>query len=358
MFRAVGALRHLFERWFICQHDVSLLFFWFFSLRVISENFAVFLGNYANKNKYYESFRHISIHDIIFCNSFDTDQKIVSSFSVFFFFCLFYSFFAFLSPKYFFLFFGFFFLQKAILIRCWEKYRLLINSTLRIYKTAVFSSGMQDPLASSGLSGDSIPTVNTLTWPEGRLSTEGVKQPVGPGGDGTCPEYPYRRGWGREREGDIESGVWVHLSYVFWLETLYMTVGLQTGEEDVKEPQAEQEARGGQSVSPRAPQFSPDVGPASVKQHRDGQEGEDGEQSDWKGQRAGLDLKRLPFNVPIDGCHRPGHTDPQEDVDGIAAGHIPNGRVCVCVLNRCYLTGEGVCRERSSFICFTTRCKT
>lgn len=62
-----------------------------------------------------------------------------------------------------------------------------------------------------------------------------------------------------------------------------MTVGLQTGEEDVKEPEAKKEGWRGQSVSPGPAQFSSNVGPAPVKQHRDGQEGEDGEESDGEG---------------------------------------------------------------------------
>lgn len=68
------------------------------------------------------------------------------------------------------------------------------------------------------------------------------------------------------------------------LEALYMTVGLQTGEEDVKEPEAEKEGRCDQSVSGGPAQFSSDVGSAPVEQHRDGQEGEDGEEGDREGQ--------------------------------------------------------------------------
>lgn len=71
---------------------------------------------------------------------------------------------------------------------------------------------------------------------------------------------------------------------LIYLEAFYMTVGFQTGEEDVKEPEAEKEGRRGQSVSPRPAQFPSDVGPAPVEQHRDGQEGEDGEESDGEGQ--------------------------------------------------------------------------
>lgn len=124
-----------------------------------------------------------------------------------------------------------------------------------------------------------------------------------------------------------------------------MTVRLQAGEEDVEEPQAEKEGRRGQSVAPRAAQFSSDVGPAPVKQHRYGQEGEDGEESDGEGQRAGRHHKVLPLHLPVDGRHRPGHADPQEDVDRVASRHVPDGGVRVGVLDRRYLTGKCVCGE-------------
>lgn len=123
-----------------------------------------------------------------------------------------------------------------------------------------------------------------------------------------------------------------------------MTVCFQTGEEDVKEPEAEKKGWRGQSVSPGPTQFSSDVGPAPVKQHRDGQEGEDGEESDRKGQWAGRHHEVLPFHVPVDGRHWPGHADSQEDVDGVASGHIPDRGVCVGVLDGWDLTGKRVCR--------------
>lgn len=130
-------------------------------------------------------------------------------------------------------------------------------------------------------------------------------------------------------------------------EAFYMTVGFQTGEEDVEKPEAEKDGRRGQSVSSRAAQFPSDVGSAPVQQHRHGQEGEDGEEGDGEGQRAGLHHKRLPFHVPVNGGHGPGHADAQEDVNGVAAGHVPYGSVCIGVLDGGYLTGEGICRKKT-----------
>ena len=121
-----------------------------------------------------------------------------------------------------------------------------------------------------------------------------------------------------------------------------MTVGFQAGEEDVEEPEAEEKGRRGESVSPRPPQLSPDVGPAPVQQHGDGQEGEDGEECDGEGERAGRHHEALPLHVPVDGGHRPGHADPQEDVYGVASRHISDGGVGVGVLDRGDFTGKHV----------------
>lgn len=125
-----------------------------------------------------------------------------------------------------------------------------------------------------------------------------------------------------------------------------MTVGLQTGEQDVKKPKAKKEGWREQSVFPGSTKFSSDVWPAPVKEHGDSQEGEDGEQGDGEGQGARRNLKRLSLHGPVDGSHRPGHADAQEDVDGVAAGDISNGRVCVCVLDSCYFTGKSVWKKK------------
>ncbi|KAF3845289.1 hypothetical protein F7725_008452 [Dissostichus mawsoni] len=94
--------------------------------------------------------------------------------------------------------------------------------------------------------------------------------------------------------------------------------------------------------------FPSDVGAAPVKQHRDGQEGEDCEEGDGEGERSGLHHERLPLHVPVDGRHRPGQADAQEHVDGVATGHVPDGGVGVRVLHRRYLTGKAEVRRQVS----------
>lgn len=132
-----------------------------------------------------------------------------------------------------------------------------------------------------------------------------------------------------------------------------MTVRFQTGEEDVEQPEAEEKGWCGESVSPWAPKFPSDVGPAPVEQHGDCQEGEDGEEGDGEGERAGRHHKVLPLHVPVDGRHRPGHADPQKDVDGVAARHISDGGVSVGVLDCRDFTGEHVW-EAETFILHTS----
>lgn len=88
-----------------------------------------------------------------------------------------------------------------------------------------------------------------------------------------------------------------------------MTVGLQAGEEDVKEPQAEEEKGGDDAMATGAAQFPTDVRPPPVQQHTHSQEGKDGEECDREGQRTRLNLERSALHVPVDGSHGPGHSD-------------------------------------------------
>lgn len=113
---------------------------------------------------------------------------LVCSFFVSFIFCIF-------IPKILFC-----FLKKVILVRCWEKYRPLINSTLSGYKTAVSSSGMQDHLLaspSSVLGGIPIPTVSTLTQAQGRSLSA---RPVGTRGQDTHLQASLQKGLREEEE--------------------------------------------------------------------------------------------------------------------------------------------------------------
>lgn len=168
----------MFRAVWLCPPLPLLLFRWTVTVaprlplcRVISENSAVLLRNYANKNKYYDSVPpslNISIFHIIFLlilrseNSSLTPLCVYVCVCVCLYVCLFFCFIYFLSPKY--------FLKKVVLVRCWEKYRPLMNSALSRYKTAVSSRGMRDHYlasASSGLDGNPIPTVSTLARVQG-----------------------------------------------------------------------------------------------------------------------------------------------------------------------------------------------
>ena len=124
-----------------------------------------------------------------------------------------------------------------------------------------------------------------------------------------------------------------------------VAVGLQAGEEDVEEPQAQEQQGGEDAGDPRAAELSADGGPASEQQHGHADESEDGEECDGEGQRARVHLELLSFNSPVDGGHRPRHADPQEHVHGVAAGHVTNGRIGMLVLHGGDFTGKSVWDE-------------
>lgn len=91
------------------------------------------------------------------------------------------------------------------------------------------------------------------------------------------------------------------------LEALDVTVGLQRGEEDVEEPQAD-EQHGGQDLgSPRAAQLAADLRPTPVHQRRHADEGKDGEERDGEGQRTRVHPELVAFDVVVDGSNGPCH---------------------------------------------------
>lgn len=129
------------------------------------------------------------------------------------------------------------------------------------------------------------------------------------------------------------------------LEALDVAVSLQRGEQDVEEPEADEKHGGQPFGSPRTPQLTADVGPAAVHEHRHADEGENGEEGDWEGQATRLHLEITALWVVVDGGNGPGHSDAQEDVHSIAAGHVSDGCVSVLILYRCHFTGKGVWEE-------------
>ena len=71
---------------------------------------------------------------------------------------------------------------------------------------------------------------------------------------------------------------------IFFLKALDVAVGLQAGEEDVEEPQAEEQHASQEARQPRASELSTNGGPASEQEHSHADESEDGEQCDGEGQ--------------------------------------------------------------------------
>ena len=122
-----------------------------------------------------------------------------------------------------------------------------------------------------------------------------------------------------------------------------MAVGLQRSQQDVQEPDRDKEEAGDELGGPWSPQLPPGhAGPPAVHEHHHAHQRHDGEQGDGEGQRARIHVESLALCPPVDGGDGPRHADAQEDVDGVAAGHVADGGVGVLVLDGGDLAGEGV----------------
>lgn len=70
------------------------------------------------------------------------------------------------------------------------------------------------------------------------------------------------------------------------LKPLDVAIGLQGGEEDVEQPEADEEQCRGHFAPPGAAQLPPKVGSPAVEEDADADEGEDGEEGDGERQGA------------------------------------------------------------------------
>lgn len=129
-------------------------------------------------------------------------------------------------------------------------------------------------------------------------------------------------------------------------EALDETVSLQRGEDDVHEPQAEKEGGGEDLWDSWASQLTPDLRPTSVHEHSYGDEGKYGEECDRKGQCSRIHFEGFAFCCMVNGSYGPRNTNAQEDIDSIAPSDIPNGGVCILVLNCSDFTGKSICQRR------------
>lgn len=126
------------------------------------------------------------------------------------------------------------------------------------------------------------------------------------------------------------------------LKGLNVAVGLQRGEEDIHQPQAEEQTSGQHLGDLRSTELPSNLRPAPVDEDSNADEGKDGEECDGEGQCPRVHLELLSLGVVVDGSDGPGHADAQEHVHGVAPCHVPDGSVRVLVLNGRYLTGKGV----------------
>lgn len=130
-----------------------------------------------------------------------------------------------------------------------------------------------------------------------------------------------------------------------------MAVGLQWGEHDVHQPQAEEQAGREDLWDSGSTEFPTDLRPAAVDKDGDADEGKDGEECDGEGQRSRVDPELLALRVVIDGSDGPGHTNTEEDVHSVTPSHVADGGVSVLVLDGGHLTGKGVWKWEEK-LCF------
>ena len=55
-----------------------------------------------------------------------------------------------------------------------------------------------------------------------------------------------------------------------------------------------------------------------------------------------MQWRQAHLDLVVDGRDDPGQSEPQEDVDRVAAGHVTDGVVCCLLVDGCDLAGEGV----------------
>lgn len=91
------------------------------------------------------------------------------------------------------------------------------------------------------------------------------------------------------------------------LEALDVTVGLQWGEEDIEEPQADEQHGGQNFWCPGPAQLSTDLWPPSVHQCGNTYEGKDGKECDGERQCAWIHLEITALGVMVDGGDGPCH---------------------------------------------------
>lgn len=128
----------------------------------------------------------------------------------------------------------------------------------------------------------------------------------------------------------------------FPLKAANVTIGLQAGKQDVEKPQA-QEQQGGQEAGYSWTTKLPANGrPTSEHEHGHRDKCEDSEECDRESQRPWIHPERLAHDFPVHGSYGPGHTDPQEYVDGIAPSNISNRCIGVLILRCCHFARKSV----------------
>ena len=126
------------------------------------------------------------------------------------------------------------------------------------------------------------------------------------------------------------------------LEALDVTVTLERRHNDVHDPEADEEERGGKTVLQRAAEFALYSGmPPADHQSRDRRKREDAKDGDRECERPRLDAELRPVDRVLHRRYRPRDADSEENVHGVAARHVSDRRVGVLVAD-----GRDLARER------------
>ena len=128
------------------------------------------------------------------------------------------------------------------------------------------------------------------------------------------------------------------------LEARHVAVRLQRGQQDVDEPHGDEEEEGEELDCPWAPELCPrHAGTPAVEKHHHAKHRHGGEEGDGEGQGAWVHLEHLAFGPPVDRRDGPCHTDAQEHVHRIAAGHVTDRGVGILVLDGGHFTCKCIC---------------
>lgn len=123
-----------------------------------------------------------------------------------------------------------------------------------------------------------------------------------------------------------------------------VSVDLQRGDNDVRDPKRQEEDSGEVlgSVGASELRLAEDAKEATEHQKADAQDGSDRVKEDAEAESARRDVEDGALCCVVDGCDNPWESKTEEYVDGVGSGDVPDGVVGVAFGDGRGLGGEGV----------------